>query len=96
MCIRDRLYIILKPFFIGCGFNLNNKLPTLCLNDMIEELSKQSGRKIEKLSFEKYFALVFTELERLLYLVETGHQDQVIELYYKYWLHGYVFIFVDR
>lgn len=73
---------------IGCGFNLNNKLPTLCVNDMIEELAKQSGRKIEKLSFEKYFALVFTELERLLYLVETGHQDQVIELYYKYWLHG--------
>lgn len=73
---------------IGCGFNLNNKLPTLCLNDMIEELAKQSGRKIEKLSFEKYFALVFTELERLLYFVETGHQGKVIELYYKYWLHG--------
>lgn len=55
---------------------------------MIEELNQEMGGKFEKLSYEKYFALVFTELESLIDQINAGKQDEVIELYYKYWLHG--------
>ncbi|XP_054272886.1 mucin-17 [Macrosteles quadrilineatus] len=72
---------------IGCGFNLDNKLPTVCINDMITQLNKASGQKLPLLTKEKYFAILFTELEKLLLMIEMGQQDKVIELYYKYWLH---------
>lgn len=88
--ISFKLVIIHCYVVLGCGFNLNNKVPTVCINDMITELNKASGKKIPLLSQEKYFAGVFSQLEKLLLLIELGQQDKVLELYYKYWLHGYV------
>ena len=71
----------------GCALNLSNSLPTTCVNDMIDEMSKSIGKKLPKLSAEKYFALVFTQLEKLLDDVQRGGIDTVFDLYYKYWLH---------
>lgn len=77
----------MKLLYSGCGVNLNNSVPTTCINDMIAELNQETGQKLRKISLEKYFALVFTQLEKLLNSVQEGGIDMVFDLYYKYWLH---------
>ncbi|XP_039288576.1 biotin--protein ligase isoform X2 [Nilaparvata lugens] len=73
---------------VSLGLNLSNKEPTTCINDMITELNKKTGSSIASLSHEKFFAIVFTELERIVDLVQNGQIEDVISLYYKYWLHS--------
>ncbi|XP_065202464.1 biotin--protein ligase [Planococcus citri] len=73
---------------IGCGVNLNNNMPTTCINEMITEMSKSTNKKIPTLSAEKYFAIVFNKLESLLDTIEKKNLDIVFDLYYKYWLHN--------
>nr|CAD7202941.1 unnamed protein product [Timema douglasi] len=69
---------------IGVGMNLDNNVPTTCINTLLREL------KLAPLSLEKFLALVFTKLEKLLVTLEKGSSgvDQVRQLYYKYWLHS--------
>lgn len=81
------LLFILFFFQLGCGVNLNNSLPTTCINDIIIEHNKNTNDGLKTLSDEKYFAAIFTELERLLNQVQNGNVDIIFDLYYKYWLH---------
>jgi biotin-(acetyl-CoA carboxylase) ligase len=48
--------------------------------------------KLAPLSREKLFALTFTQLEHLLNAVQAGKMQQVLDLYYSYWLHRYTYI----
>ncbi|XP_068082947.1 biotin--protein ligase [Anabrus simplex] len=74
---------------VGCGINLSNSSPTTCINTLIEEHNQNVSKgKLAILSRERYLALVFTELERLLNLVQSGEVEQVRKLYYTYWLHS--------
>ncbi|RZF46367.1 hypothetical protein LSTR_LSTR011151 [Laodelphax striatellus] len=73
---------------VSLGLNLSNKEPTTCVNDMIAELNRKTGKSVAALSHEKLFAIVFTELERLVEMAQSGHIDDVIAIYYKYWLHS--------
>jgi biotin-(acetyl-CoA carboxylase) ligase len=43
--------------------------------------------ELARISREKLFALTFTQLEHLLNAVEAGKIQQVLDLYYSYWLH---------
>lgn len=54
---------------------------------MIAELNEETGKKLPKISLEKFFALIFTQLEKLLEAVQEGGLDMIFDLYYKYWLH---------
>lgn len=54
---------------------------------MIAEINEEAGQKLPKLSLEKCFALVFTQLENLLNTAQNDNIDVVFDLYYKYWLH---------
>lgn len=67
----------------GCGVNLLNSDPTTCISDLI---AKNNGTK--KPTFEKYFALTFNELEKLYNQVQENGIQQLLDLYYKFWLHG--------
>lgn len=49
----------------------------------------RTGRKVPPLSLEKWLAIFFTELERLLNLMQNNSDSQVMDLYYEYWLHRY-------
>ncbi|KAK0094727.1 hypothetical protein PV326_010173 [Microctonus aethiopoides] len=72
---------------IGVGVNLANDLPSCCINDIIIKYNEQHGTKLSKLSYERFFALVFNSLEYLLDIIENGDIDQFYQLYYDYWLH---------
>uniref|UniRef100_A0A0A9YRX0 Biotin--protein ligase n=4 Tax=Lygus hesperus TaxID=30085 RepID=A0A0A9YRX0_LYGHE len=73
---------------MGCGINLNNKEPTVCLNDVITSLSKEKNVKIPRLSFEKYFSGVFNKMEQIINIFNEGRTDEFYRSYYQYWLHS--------
>ncbi|GLV38483.1 Holocarboxylase synthetase [Carabus blaptoides fortunei] len=73
---------------IGSGTNLSNSLPTTCINDIIIKHNQLKGTALKTLSFEKYLALVFTEMERIYDIIQAGNIEYFYNLYYKYWLHS--------
>lgn len=72
---------------IGSGTNLSNSLPTTCINDLIIKHNQLKGTTLKTLSFEKYLAVVFSELERIYDIIQDGNIEYFYDLYYKYWLH---------
>ncbi|KAI4485519.1 hypothetical protein M0804_007024 [Polistes exclamans] len=72
----------------GVGVNLSNSTPTCCINDLIAEYNKKHKTKLPALSYERYFALVFSEIEYLLDIVQSGNMDYFFQLYYKFWIHN--------
>ncbi|CAG9814996.1 unnamed protein product [Phaedon cochleariae] len=73
---------------LGCGINLDNGNPTLCVNDMIRTSNETKGTSMKKISYEAYFAAVFNETEKIMKIVQGGDIDYLYDLYYKYWLHN--------
>lgn len=73
---------------IGCALNVNNSNPTLCINDLIKDYNRNYNKNLSLLEYEKTFAQIFTEIEKLLERVQNGDLALLYELYYKYWLHG--------
>ncbi|KAK9746642.1 Biotin protein ligase C terminal domain [Popillia japonica] len=73
---------------IGVGMNLDNANPTLSLNDIIGKFNVDNGTTLAAIAYEKYFALVFNELERILKTIEKQDMTYFYTLYYKYWLHS--------
>lgn len=69
---------------IGCGVNLNNQRPTLCLNELI----RQVGGETRPLSLEHFLASVFNQLESLVDFISSGRLNQVLVLYHQHWLHS--------
>ncbi|RZF32709.1 hypothetical protein LSTR_LSTR004137 [Laodelphax striatellus] len=72
----------------GVGVNLFNREPTTCVNEMIEELNRTTGSNVAPISFEEYFAITFTEMERLIDMVQSGRLQEVLDIYYGFWLHS--------
>ncbi|RZF46937.1 hypothetical protein LSTR_LSTR011768 [Laodelphax striatellus] len=73
---------------LGVGVNLFNRLPTTCINDMIDALNARNGSRVQHLTLEKFVAILLNQFEQLIDMVEAGRIDEVIELYYKHWLHS--------
>lgn len=72
----------------GCGVDLDNPNPTMCLNELIRLHNEEFGTNLQIIQYEKFFALVFNEIERIFKQVQSGDIDYLYDLYYKYWLHS--------
>lgn len=72
---------------IGCAFNLDNRKPTLCINDLIRDYNNANQQKLPPIKYENLLALMFNEIERLIELVKTGDFDSFYKIYYELWLH---------
>ncbi|XP_071441739.1 biotin--protein ligase isoform X2 [Hetaerina americana] len=81
---------------VGCGLNVSNSVPTVCVNDLIKERNKSKGINVANkdakgavpLTMEKVLARTFTQLEKLIEAVQSDKVDKVMKLYYDYWLHS--------
>ncbi|KAH8407265.1 hypothetical protein KR222_011794 [Zaprionus bogoriensis] len=74
---------------VGCGINLNNSKPTVCINDMIKDYNaRTTDAKLPLLKYEKFIALVFNEIEAILAEVQNGNFEHFYALYYELWLHS--------
>nr|XP_033805707.1 biotin--protein ligase isoform X2 [Geotrypetes seraphini]XP_033805708.1 biotin--protein ligase isoform X2 [Geotrypetes seraphini]XP_033805709.1 biotin--protein ligase isoform X2 [Geotrypetes seraphini]XP_033805710.1 biotin--protein ligase isoform X2 [Geotrypetes seraphini] len=73
---------------IGCGFNVNNSNPTICINDLIVEHNRKHRTKLKLLSADCLIARAVTVLENLIDIFEDKGPNGVLPLYYKYWVHS--------
>ncbi|XP_062516763.1 biotin--protein ligase-like isoform X2 [Corticium candelabrum] len=72
----------------GCGMNVSNSNPTICINDIIEILNRSKGLKLPKLTVELALAQMLNTLECLLDQMDKNGVSSLINLYYRYWIHG--------
>ncbi|XP_051047878.1 biotin--protein ligase [Phodopus roborovskii] len=73
---------------IGCGFNVTNSNPTICINDLIAEHNKQHKTDLKPLRADQLIARAVTVLEELIDTFQDRGPNGVLPLYYKYWLHS--------
>ncbi|XP_044106874.1 biotin--protein ligase [Neovison vison] len=73
---------------IGCGFNVSNSNPTICINDLITEYNKQHKAELKPLRTDSLIARTVTVLEKLIDTFQDKGPNGVLPLYYKYWIHS--------
>ncbi|KAF7251066.1 Biotin--protein ligase [Varanus komodoensis] len=73
---------------IGCGFNVNNSNPTICINDVIMEHNKTKNTKLRPLSTDCLIARSVTVLENLINTFQKKGPNGILPMYYRYWIHS--------
>ncbi|KAI3373381.1 hypothetical protein L3Q82_021930, partial [Scortum barcoo] len=73
---------------IGCGVNVTNSNPTVCINDLIQQYNMQHKCSLQPLSCAQLIARTVTCLEALISSFQHGGPDAVLPTYYKRWLHS--------
>lgn len=71
----------------GCGVNLSNSNPTVCINDAVRQHNLDHNTSLPELDRETFLARVFNALEDLIDTFQSVGPGAVKPLYYKYWLH---------
>uniref|UniRef100_A0A8D0G5G1 BPL/LPL catalytic domain-containing protein n=1 Tax=Sphenodon punctatus TaxID=8508 RepID=A0A8D0G5G1_SPHPU len=73
---------------VGCGFNVNNSNPTICINDLIVEYNKKNCTKLNSLSADYLIARSVNLLESLIDTFQDKGPNGILPMYYKYWVHS--------
>ncbi|KAG5843875.1 hypothetical protein ANANG_G00155530 [Anguilla anguilla] len=73
---------------IGCGFNVSNSNPTICINDLVVQHNRERGTALEPLSTDQLIARTVTTLEQLISAFQEQGPQAVLPLYYKRWVHS--------
>ncbi|XP_059207036.1 biotin--protein ligase isoform X2 [Centropristis striata] len=73
---------------IGCGFNVTNSNPTVCINDLIQQYNIQHNCCLQPLSCAQLIARTVSCLEDLISSFQQGGPDAILPTYYKRWLHS--------
>ncbi|XP_040279040.1 biotin--protein ligase [Bufo bufo] len=73
---------------IGCGFNVTNSNPTICINDLVYEHNKRYETNIDPLRVDTLIARSVTALERLIDIFQKKGSNGILPSYYKYWVHS--------
>ncbi|XP_033635393.1 biotin--protein ligase-like [Asterias rubens] len=73
---------------IGCGFNVSNSDPTICINDLVRLHNKQTKSSLPLLSTEQLIARTISQIEKLISAFQTQGANSFLELYYRRWLHS--------
>lgn len=81
------IYLLYMMFSAGCGFNVTNSNPTMCVNDLIQQYNMQNNCCLQPLCCAQLIARTVTCLEALINSFQQGGPDAVLPTYYKRWLH---------
>ncbi|XP_056004941.1 biotin--protein ligase-like isoform X2 [Ostrea edulis] len=73
---------------IGCGFNVSNANPTICINDVISSYNKEHNTSLPLLSKEKLMARTVSIMENLISEFEKNGRTEFCKKYYQRWMHG--------
>ncbi|XP_010891889.2 biotin--protein ligase isoform X1 [Esox lucius] len=82
---------VMGPTFyllIGCGFNVSNSNPTICINDLVMQHNREHGTSLEALSSAQLIGRTLTFLEELICAFQEQGSEAVLPLYYKRWVHS--------
>ena len=67
--------------------NVNNKHPTMSINDCIALHNSESGSSLHTLTVEQMLAYTLNRLEMYLGVYKGSGMQVLQEEYYHYWLH---------
>ena len=82
-------------FVSGCGVNVSNSQPTICINDVIHQHNCEQGLNLKPLTVSELLARTVSTFEACVtQFQDKGHLD-FCQLYYKYWLHRYRILFLS-
>ncbi|KAI5941376.1 Biotin--protein ligase [Manis javanica] len=81
--IGETFYIL-----IGCGLNVANSNPTICINDLVTEYNKQQRAELKPLRADYLIARTVTVMEKLIDTFQDKGPNGILPLYYKYWIHS--------
>ncbi|XP_051542128.1 biotin--protein ligase isoform X2 [Myxocyprinus asiaticus] len=73
---------------IGCGFNVSNSNPTICINDLVLQQNCECGRSLDALSTSQLIARTVSLLERFIADFQLRGPHALLPLYYKRWIHS--------
>ncbi|XP_041865325.1 biotin--protein ligase isoform X2 [Melanotaenia boesemani] len=73
---------------IGCGFNVTNSNPTVCINDLIQQYNRHNSCNLQELSCSQLIARTVTCLDGLISSFQHGGPAAILPTYYKRWLHS--------
>ncbi|CAJ1064466.1 biotin--protein ligase isoform X1 [Xyrichtys novacula] len=73
---------------VGCGFNVTNSNPTVCINDLIHRYNVENGCSLQPLSCPQLIARTVSYLENLINSFQKGGPDAVLPTYYSRWIHS--------
>ncbi|XP_072303087.1 biotin--protein ligase isoform X2 [Eucyclogobius newberryi] len=73
---------------VGCGFNVSNSSPTVCINDLIQRHNQEQGSSLGPLSTAQLIARSLSVLEELISQFQREGPDAVLPKYYSRWLHS--------
>ncbi|XP_035391464.1 biotin--protein ligase isoform X2 [Electrophorus electricus] len=73
---------------VGCGLNVSNSNPTICVNDLVAQHNREHGCSLEPLSPEQLIGRSVTLLEELIGRFQLQGPQAALPLYYQRWVHG--------
>ncbi|XP_072036707.1 biotin--protein ligase-like isoform X2 [Amphiura filiformis] len=73
---------------IGCGFNVSNSDPTICINDLIHLHNKQTGSNLALCTTEQLIARTISIIEKMVQRFQRQGAESFLPIYYKRWLHS--------
>lgn len=83
--------LCLYPCPLGCGFNVSNSNPTICINDLVVQQNRERGSKLSPLSQAQLIGRSVTLLEQLISDFQLHGPGAVLPIYYKRWVHAWVY-----
>ncbi|XP_049606377.1 biotin--protein ligase isoform X1 [Syngnathus scovelli] len=73
---------------IGCGFNVSNSNPTVCINDLIQQYNIEHNCKLQALNCAQLIARTVSCLEAFIEGFQRHGAEAILPVYYKRWLHS--------
>ncbi|XP_026076364.1 biotin--protein ligase [Carassius auratus] len=73
---------------IGCGFNVSNSNPTVCINDLVLQLNREHGHSLDTLTPDQLIARSVTLLERYVSDFQLRGPQALMQLYCRRWVHS--------
>lgn len=86
----DQITFWIKYRYIiaGCGFNVSNTNPTICINDIIKLYNKEHNSSLPILTKEKLLARTVNLIEEFIKDFQLNGRTGFCKKYYQRWLHG--------
>lgn len=87
--VRDSYSSPKFRLIIGCGLNVNNLVPTDCLNHVIDQFNFMRGTSLAPLSFEEVLVGILSKFSEMHTTLEQKRSFAPFrELYHNRWLHS--------
>ncbi|XP_078619716.1 biotin--protein ligase-like isoform X1 [Branchiostoma floridae x Branchiostoma japonicum] len=74
--------------FIGCGFNVSNSNPTICINDLVKQHNKLHNTDLPDFTTEELIARAVTIIEEVVQEFQENGSDTFFQRYYNRWIHS--------